>query len=152
MANELMATQTEIVVCQPDDMTRLEVKLSDDPVWPTQEQMADWFQRDRSVVSRHIRNAFQEGEVDEANCLHFLQTNLKVAAFPAGVAIDFRGFSGTVLIQFRNWRYVDEETAFDCLGCADGNPRRRRNRFRRCAAEGGVGGRRGRRRGAHADG
>ena len=76
MANDLIVkSKNEIVVYQPDDMTRLDVRFDGDTVWLTQEQMIVLFQRDRSVISRHISNAFKEGEVDKANCLQILQTN-----------------------------------------------------------------------------
>jgi prophage maintenance system killer protein len=45
---------------------RLEVQLERDTVWLTQTQMAELFQRDQSVISRHMRNVFDEGELDEA--------------------------------------------------------------------------------------
>ena len=48
-----------------DGNTRLEVKLEKDTVWLTQSQMAELFGRDRSVIARHIRNIFKEGELDE---------------------------------------------------------------------------------------
>jgi hypothetical protein len=67
----------EIVIYQPDDTTRLSVRFDGETVWLSQEQMIDLFQRDRSVISRHIANAFKEGEVDKENCLHILQTNSK---------------------------------------------------------------------------
>ena len=63
----------EIVVYQPDESVQLEVRLEDDTVWLTQQQMAELFQKDISVISRHIKNAFTEGELDEKSNLHFLQ-------------------------------------------------------------------------------
>ena len=65
----------EIIIYQPDDTTRLSVRFDGETVCLSQEQMIDLFQRDRSVISRHIANAFKEGEVDKENCLHILQTN-----------------------------------------------------------------------------
>ena len=65
------------VIYQPDDTTRLSVRFDGETVWLSQEQMIALFQRDRSVISRHIANAFKEGEVDKENCLHILQTNAK---------------------------------------------------------------------------
>ena len=73
----MTANENEIVVYQPDDTTRLSVRFDGETVWLSQEQMIDLFQRDRSVISRHIANAFKEGEVDKENCLHILQTNAK---------------------------------------------------------------------------
>lgn len=69
--------KNEIVVYQPDETTRLSVCFDGETVWLSQEQMIALFQRDRSVISRHIANAFKEGEVDKENCLHILQTNTK---------------------------------------------------------------------------
>ena len=73
----MTANENQIVVYQPDDTTRLSVRFDGETVWVAQEQMIDLFQRDRSVISRHIANAFKEGEVDKENCLHILQTNAK---------------------------------------------------------------------------
>ena len=73
----LSETKNEIVVYQPDETTRLSVCFDGETVWLSQEQMIVLFQRDRSVISRHIANAFKEGEVDKENCLHILQTNTK---------------------------------------------------------------------------
>ena len=78
MGQELInMPNNEIVIYQPDDTTRLSVRFDGETVWLSQEQMIDLFQRDRSVISRHIANAFKEGEVDKENCLHILQTNAK---------------------------------------------------------------------------
>lgn len=44
---------------------RLDVRMHGETVWLTQEQMAQLFERDRSVITRHINNVFEEGEVDE---------------------------------------------------------------------------------------
>lgn len=63
----------EIVLYQPDATIQLEVRLQDETVWLTQQQMAELFQKDISVISRHIKNIFSEGEVDEKSNLHFLQ-------------------------------------------------------------------------------
>jgi hypothetical protein len=57
--------QNEIILYQPDNMTELEVRLKDETIWLTQAQMAILFERDQSVISRHIRNIFKEGELDK---------------------------------------------------------------------------------------
>jgi len=46
-----------------DRTTRIDVRLEGETVWLTQDQMADLFQRDKSVISRHIQNIFSEGEL-----------------------------------------------------------------------------------------
>ena len=53
----MTANDNEIVVYQPDDTTRLSVRFDGETVWLSQEQMIELFQRDRSVISRHIANA-----------------------------------------------------------------------------------------------
>ena len=61
----MTADENEIVVYQPDETVRLDVRLDGDTVWLTQNQMTDLFQRDRTVITRHINNVFSEGELDE---------------------------------------------------------------------------------------
>lgn len=56
----------EIVLYQPNEQFQLEVQLKDETVWLTQDQMAQLFDRDRTVIGRHIRNIFSEGELDES--------------------------------------------------------------------------------------
>ncbi len=48
-----------------DGSTQLDVRLESDTVWLSQEQMAQLFQKDRTVIGRHIRNAIKEGEIEE---------------------------------------------------------------------------------------
>jgi hypothetical protein len=48
-----------------DGKTRLEVRRGQETVWLTLNQMAELFQRDKSVISRHIRNVFDEGELPQ---------------------------------------------------------------------------------------
>src|ERR1039457_5016779 len=55
--SDLILYQTE------DGRTRLQVRLEGETVWLSINQMADLFQRDKSVISRHIKNVFEEGEL-----------------------------------------------------------------------------------------
>ena len=54
----------EIVMYQPDETIRLEVRMGEETVWLTQQQMAELFDKDRTVISRHIRNIYKEGELE----------------------------------------------------------------------------------------
>ena len=65
----------EIVVYQPDETIRLEVRLESETVWLTQEQMCELFQRERTVITKHIRNIFSEGECEENNNVQILHIN-----------------------------------------------------------------------------
>ena len=62
----------QIVVYKPSEKIRMEVKTDGETVWLTQEQMCQLFGRERSVITKHIRNVFREGELD--NYGHCLQS------------------------------------------------------------------------------
>lgn len=55
----------EIILYQPDETVRLDVRLEDDTVWLTQAQIVILFQKAKSTISFHISNIFKEGELDE---------------------------------------------------------------------------------------
>ena len=54
----------EIVVYQPDEITRLEVKVNEDTVWLTQAQIAQLFGVGQPAISKHLKNIFASGELD----------------------------------------------------------------------------------------
>ena len=59
-----MKSDSEFLLFQTKDgWTRIEVRLLDQMAWLSLKQMAELFQRDNSVISRHIRNIFDEGEL-----------------------------------------------------------------------------------------
>ena len=61
-----MNSNTELIIYTTDDgVTKVEATFDGDTVWLSQEQMGELFQRDKSTISRHIRNIFTEGELDE---------------------------------------------------------------------------------------
>ena len=66
----------------PDGETRIEVRLQGETVWLNLDQMAELFQRNKSTISRHIRNVFEEGE---------LQQETTVAKFATVVNRGIRG-------------------------------------------------------------
>jgi prophage maintenance system killer protein len=69
------ATGEIVVYATADGEARVEVRLEGDTVWLTQEQMARLFGRERSVITRHVRNVFREGELDAAAvCAKFAHT------------------------------------------------------------------------------
>jgi hypothetical protein len=55
----------EIVMYQPDETIRLEVRVEDETVWLTQAQMAELFDATKQNISLHIINVYSEGELDE---------------------------------------------------------------------------------------
>lgn len=62
-----MESKGEIILYQPDEEVRLEVRLEEDTVWLTQAQMAELFQTTRNNVTLHVRNIFKEGELEESS-------------------------------------------------------------------------------------
>jgi hypothetical protein len=98
----------DVVLFQAEDgKTRLEVQLDRETVWLNQAQMVTLFERDVSVVSRHIRNVFAEGELTEKSNLQKMQianSDRPVVFYSLDVIISVgyrvKSQRGT---QFRQW-------------------------------------------------
>ena len=56
--------QGEIILYQPDEAVKLEVRLEDETVWLTQEQIADLFGTKRPAITKHLSNIYKSGELD----------------------------------------------------------------------------------------
>lgn len=102
-----MDTYNEIILYQPDASVKLEVRLKDETVWLTQQQMSDLFLRDRTVITRHINNIFKEKELDEESNVHFLHIAnsdkpIKLYSLDVIISVGYRvkSIRGT---QFRQW-------------------------------------------------
>ena len=108
--NDIESTKGEIVMYQPDETIRLEVRMEGETVWLTQQQMAELFQKDQSVVARHINNAFKEGELEENSNMHFLHNTqykyrpTKVYSLDVIISVGYRVKSkrGTAFRQWAN--------------------------------------------------
>jgi len=106
--NKLSPTQSELIMYQTEDgQTRIDVRLENETVWLTQAQMGELFQRDRSVISKHIRNVFSEGELEEKSNVQFLHiagSDKPVSFYSLDVVISVgyrvKSLRGT---QFRIW-------------------------------------------------
>lgn len=102
--------QKQIVVYKPSEKIKLEVKTDGETVWLTQEQMCLLFGRERSVITKHIRNVFKEGELEESSvCAKFAHTaadgkSYQVLAYDLDVVISVgyrvKSIEGT---RFRQW-------------------------------------------------
>ena len=103
----------EIVVYQPDDITRLEVRVNEETVWLTQGQMAELFQTSPQNVTIHIRNIYDEGELQKnPTCKEYLQVKQegskivrrrqKIYNLDVIISVGYRvkSIRGT---QFRQW-------------------------------------------------
>ena len=99
---------TELIIYQTEDgRTKIDVYFQDENAWLNKAQMAELFQRDRSVISRHIRNVFDEGELDEKSNvqkMHIANSDKPVEYYSLDVIISVgyrvKSLRGT---QFRIW-------------------------------------------------
>ena len=93
-----------------DGESRIEVTLCNDTVWLTLDQMAELFQRDKSTISRHIKNVFESGELQENSVVAFFATTAsdgkiyQVAYYNLDMIISIgyrvKSYRG---VQFRIW-------------------------------------------------
>ncbi len=99
---------SEIVIYNsPDNLSQIEVTFENETVWLTQEQLVRLFQRDQSVISRHIRNVFNEGELEEKSNMqkmHIANSDKPIIQYNLDVIISVgyrvKSKQGT---QFRQW-------------------------------------------------
>ena len=99
--------QGEIILYQPDESVKLEVRMENETVWLTQAQIAELFERDRTVITKHINNVFKEKELEEKSnvqFLHIANSDKPVKYFSLDVIISVgyrvKSIRGT---QFRQW-------------------------------------------------
>ncbi len=104
-----MEKQGEIILYQPDQTIKLEVYLENETVWLTQAQMSELFQRERTVITKHINNVFKENELDEKSNvqkLHIAFSDKPIKAYSLDVIISVgyrvKSMRGTQFRQFAN--------------------------------------------------
>ena len=103
----------EIVVYQPDEITRLEVRIEGETVWLTQSQMVELFLSSKQNISLHIKNIFREGELDEVATVkeyltvqkegsRFVRRKYRLYNLDVIISVGYRvkSIRGT---QFRQW-------------------------------------------------
>ncbi|MBQ8977307.1 MAG: virulence RhuM family protein [Succinivibrionaceae bacterium] len=109
-----MDNRGEIIIYQTEDgLTKINVNLQNETVWLSLDQMAELFQRDKSTISRHIKNIFIEGElVRESTVANFatvqnegdrqVERNIEYYNLDVIISVGYRvkSFRGT---QFRIW-------------------------------------------------
>ena len=106
MSEEL--NRGEIIIYRAEDNTvQLDVRMENETVWLTQQQMAELFQKDQSVIARHISNALKEGELDKSNMqiLHNTQFRYRPTAvynLDVIISVGYRVHSKRG-VEFRRW-------------------------------------------------
>ena len=106
--------QGEMLIYRTEDgRTRIEVRFVDETVWLTQQQMAELFQTSRTNIVEHIRNIYEEGELEEsATCRKFRQVRQEGAREVSRdiphynldliISLGYR-VKSSVATQFRRW-------------------------------------------------
>lgn len=102
-----------ILYTTPDGESKIEVTLHDETVWLTLDQMAELFQRNKSTISRHIKNIFESGELNADSTVAFFATvqiegkrkverNLAFYNLDMIISVGYRvnSYRG---VQFRQW-------------------------------------------------
>ena len=101
----------EVVLYQPNETVRLEVRLENETVWLTQQQIADLFDKKQPAISRHIKNIYAEGELKEDSTYSILEYmgndgkqvySTKYYNLDMILSIGYR-CSGSRATQFRQW-------------------------------------------------
>ena len=97
-----------IIYTTEDGSTNLQVKMENETVWLTQSQMAELFQKDQSVIARHISNVFKEGELEKKSNMQILHNTLSkykptsVYSLDVIISVGYRVKSKRG-VQFRQW-------------------------------------------------
>ena len=104
-------TQNEIVIFKTDDETiNVEVRFEDETAWLTQDQMSTLFGKSKSTITEHIKNIFEEGELDEKSVVRFFRTtaadgksyNTKYYNLDMIISLGYR-IKSLVATRFRRW-------------------------------------------------
>lgn len=99
--------KTNEIILFENQNVKLEVNMQDETVWLTQEQMSKLFDKDRTVITRHISNIFKDGELEEkgnVQKMHFANSDKPVNLYNLDVIISvgYRVKSKNGII-FRKW-------------------------------------------------
>ena len=95
----------------PDGDSQIEVKLQNDTVWLSLDQMAELFQRNKSTISRHIKNVLEDGELDEKEVVAFFAITTKHGAIEGKVQEHQVAFYNLDMIISVGYRVHSKEKA-----------------------------------------
>lgn len=92
----------QVILYQTDDgHTKLEVQFKDETVWLSLDQMAELFQRDKSTISRHIKNVFEDGELKTDSTVAFFATVQKEGQRTVSRDVQFFNLDMIISIGYR---------------------------------------------------
>ncbi|XOF33266.1 MAG: virulence RhuM family protein [Candidatus Electrothrix sp. YB6] len=95
----MLPTQSEVILYQTNDgQTGIDVRLKDETVWLTLNQIAELFERDKSVISRHLRNIFQSEELERSVVV---AKNATTAADGKTYQVDYYNLDAIISVGYR---------------------------------------------------
>ncbi len=93
---------SEIILYQTEDLqTRLQVRLTDETAWLSLNQLAELFQRDKSVISKHIKNIFEAGELSAAATVANFATVQSEGERTVSRSIEFYNLEAILAVGYR---------------------------------------------------
>ena len=102
MADNMPEKRSDILIYQTEDgHTRIDVRLQDETVWLSLNQMAELFQRDKSVISRHIRNIYKEGELQSGSTVAKFATVQSEGDRRVSRAVDYYNLDMIIAVGYR---------------------------------------------------
>ena len=104
MANNIVSVnevQGEVIFYQPDNTMRLEVRLEDETVWLTQQQMVTLFQSSKANVSEHIRNIYDQGELEQEATVRNFRTVRKEGNRMVNRTLTYYNLDTIISVGFR---------------------------------------------------
>ena len=102
MADLVAGREAEFLLYQAEDgRTRIEVRFDGETAWLSLGQMAELFQRDKSVISRHIANVVEEGELDRAGTVAKYATVQREGVREVAREIEFDNLDVIISVGYR---------------------------------------------------
>lgn len=104
MANDIVSVnevQGEVIFYQPDNTMRIEVRLEDETVWLTQQQMVTLFQSSKANVSEHIRNIYDQGELEQEATVRNFRTVRKEGNRMVNRTLTYYNLDTIISVGFR---------------------------------------------------
>ncbi len=127
--SETTPPSSSLILYQTEDgRTRIQCRFENETVWLSLNQMADLFQRDKSVISRHVKNVFGEGELSAAATVAKIATVQTEGGKQVSRDIEF--YNLDVIISARRRAALEAQGEADLLGLLDAEvkklPKRRK--------------------------
>ena len=99
--SEILKATGEIVMYQPDETIRLEVRMDEDTVWLTQAQMAELFATGRQAITKHLQNIYESSELSKEATSSILELVRQEGNRKVKRKIEFYNLDAIISVGFR---------------------------------------------------